>query len=307
MDKRYPVTMMCCACVPWTKDLKFDEVSFRREIKNFIDNGAKSIYIFGTAGEGYAVNMDMFKTVVKAFVDECGKKPDVMPMTGIISTSMMEMMDRIRAARDIGCRDFQISLPCWGALSDDEVMVFFRTVCGAFPDCRFIHYNNGNRTKRLCKIDMYVKLAKEVPNLVAVKYSTANIYEIYGIVTTDCPITFFFVDAGYTFGSCYGVCGLLNSFASTDMDLSWKYFNAGQKKDLKTLIGLGAYFIELSNSFSFLTHEFIDSAYDKSIERSAEPRFNNSLYPPYIGLTEEEFAVADSNMKATLKKYKGMY
>jgi len=136
MKKRYPVTMMCAACVPWTKELEFDEKTFRREVAHFVEKDVKSIYIFGTAGEGYAVNTDMFTQVLKAFMDECRKKPDVMPMAGIISTSMMEMIDRIKIGRDMGCRDFQIALPCWDGLSDDEVISFFKIICGRFPDWR---------------------------------------------------------------------------------------------------------------------------------------------------------------------------
>ena len=307
MNKRYPITMMCAACVPWTKDFKFDEAVFRKEVKHLVDHDVKSIYIFGTAGEGYAVNTQVFTQVVKAFIDECGKKSDVMPMVGIISTSMMEMIERIKIARDIGCRDFQIALPCWGALSDDEVFGFFKSICGQFPDCRFIHYNNGSRTKKLCTIDLYVKIAEEVPNLVAAKYSTSNMYEIYKIVTTDCPITFYLVNVGYIYGAMVGECGLLSSFASVDMDLAWKYFHAGQNKEHKTLVDLGSYIIELVKCFSIVDRELIDSAYDKTIERVADPGFSNTLYPPYKGLTEDEFNIVFNKMKTVIGKYKDEY
>lgn len=307
MSKRYPITMMCAACVPWTKDFKFDEAAFKKEVKHLVDNDAKSIYIFGTAGEGYAVNTEVYTQVVKALLEECSKKPDVMPMAGIISTSMMDIIDRITIAKNIGCKDFQIALPCWGALSDDEVIGFFKSICGLFPDCRFIHYNNGPRSKKLCTIDLYVRIAEEVPNLVAAKYSTSNMYEIYKIVTTDCPITFYLVDAGYTFGAMNGECALLNSFASVDMELAWKYFHAGQNKDYQTLIDLGSYNMELVGCFGVVERELIDSAYDKTIERVADPGFSNTLYPPYTGLSEEEFNIVNNRMRAVLEKYKAKY
>ena len=304
MEKRYPITMMCAACVPWTKDFEFDEASFRKQVKNLVDHDAKSIYIFGTAGEGYAVNARVFAQVVKALVEECAKKADVMPMTGIISTSMMEMIDRIEIGRSLGCRDFQIALPCWGALNDEEVIGFFKTICGRFPDCRFIHYNNGPRSKKLCKINLYVELAKVVPNLVAVKYSTDKMYEIYNMVTTECPIAFYLVDAGYTYGIMKGQCGFLNSFASIDMDLAWRYFYAGQNKEYGTLLELDSYYKELVNCFDMITREVMDSALDKSIERVADEDFCNTLYPPYNGLTEDEFREVDRRMKAVRTKYK---
>jgi dihydrodipicolinate synthase/N-acetylneuraminate lyase len=307
MDKRYPVTMMCGPCVPWTRDWEFDEAAFRAEVGYLVEHGVKSLYIFGTAGEGYAVNGRVFAQVVRAFVDECGKVDGVMPMTGIISTSLMEMLDRIAIGRELGCRDFQIALPCWGALSDAEVLDFFRLVCGRFPDCRFIHYNNGPRSKKLCTIDLYLKLAAAVPNLVAVKYSTSNMYEIYSIVSADCPLAFYMVDGGYTYGAMLGTCGFLNSFAAIDADLAWKYFYAGQNRDYPTLLDLDLYYKELNDCFLPVTREVIDSAMDKTIERVANNQFSNTLYPPYQGLTEEEFALIDRGMKAVRTKYRLKY
>ncbi len=295
--------MMCAACVPWTKDFEFDEAAFRKQVKNLVDHDAKSIYIFGTAGEGYAVNARVFAQVVKALVEECAKKTDVMPMTGVISTSMMEMIDRIKIGRDLGCRDFQIALPCWGALNDEEVIGFFKTICGQFPDCRFIHYNNGPRSKKLCKIGLYTELAKVIPNLVAVKYSTDKMYEIYNMVTTECPIAFYLVDAGYTYGIMKGQCGFLNSFASIDMGLAWRYFYAGQNKEYEVLLELDSYYKELVNCFDMITREVMDSALDKSIERVADGTFCNTLYPPYNGLTEDEFSEVERRMKEVRANY----
>ena len=95
MEKRYPRTIMATACVPWNEDLSFDEENFRRGVALLMDNGIRSIYIFGTAGEGYAVNREQFVQITKAFLDETRKTPEVMPMTGIISLSMSEIIERI--------------------------------------------------------------------------------------------------------------------------------------------------------------------------------------------------------------------
>ena len=304
--KRYPITMMCTACIPWTDDLQFDEASFRSEVNHLVGNGAKSIYIFGTAGEGYALNTEVFTQIVSVFIEECSKGENVMPTTGIISTSILEMFDRVEIARNLGCKDFQIALPCWGALSDDEVIEFFKLVCNKYPDCRFIHYNNGARSKKLCTIDLYIKLAKEVDNLVAAKYSTSNTYEIYNTIKGDTPIAIYLVDSGgYTYGSMVGTCGFLNSFASVDMDLAWKYFYAGQNKQYDKLQELDLFYKELEGCFDFIDRDMIDTAYDKTIEKVADIGFNHSLFPPYKGLTNQEFEIVNKKMKAVIIKYKG--
>ena len=304
MEKRYPLTMMCAACIPWTDDFDFDEAKFRVHVKDLVDGGAKSIYIMGTAGEGYALDIDTFTRVVRAFLDVCKDGEDVMPMVGLISTSAKEIMHRIEIAQSLGCRDFQIALPCWGALTDDEVVEYFKMVCGRFPDCRFIHYNNGPRSKKLVTADLYVKLAQLVPNLVAAKYSTHNMPEIYTLAKTQCPITFYLVDGGYTFGAMVGQFGFLNSFYSINMKLAWEYFEAGQNRDYETLLHGDAFYRDASECFSFIERPLIDSAYDKSIERVADPDFDNKLYPPYMGLTEDEFEKVNKTMREVIEKYK---
>ena len=304
MKKRYPITMMCAACIPWTEDLQFDEVSFRREVSHLIEGGAKSIYILGTAGEGYTLDTEMFKEIVAVFLDACKEGEGVMPMIGIISTSMPEMIARIRIAYDLGGRDFQIACPCWGELNDKDVMTFFKIVCGTFPDCRFVHYNNGPRSKTKVAAGQYVRLAQEIPNLVGAKYSTPNMYEIHALAEADCPITFFLVDGGYAFGSMVGEFGWLNSFASLDMDLAWECFHAGQEHKYARLVELTTMYMKFSDVLGKVSRPMMDSALDKTIERVADSRFSNKLYPPYEGLTEEEFAMVDKEMKQVLAAYK---
>ena len=55
-------------------------------------------------------------------------------MIGAIGLSTAQIVERLRIAYDIGFREFQVSLPSWGPLTDDEVMRFFVDVCGTFPD-----------------------------------------------------------------------------------------------------------------------------------------------------------------------------
>ena len=68
---------------------------------------------------------------------------------------------------------FQISLPSWGTLDEAETMLFFQTVCGRFPDCRFLHYNLP-RAGRIIRGREYHRIAEAVPNLVATKNSSTD-------------------------------------------------------------------------------------------------------------------------------------
>lgn len=49
-----PAAILATAVVPWTDRYEFDEAVFRREVLTIARNLTHHIYVFGTAGEGYA-------------------------------------------------------------------------------------------------------------------------------------------------------------------------------------------------------------------------------------------------------------
>ena len=104
---------MATAVVPWTDRDTLDEASFQREIGALLEAGYTHLYIFGTAGEGYAVDEVLFEQVARVFVEEM-RKHRAEPMVGVISLSLRSVMRRIAFARDeLGVHLFQISLPSW--------------------------------------------------------------------------------------------------------------------------------------------------------------------------------------------------
>jgi dihydrodipicolinate synthase/N-acetylneuraminate lyase len=287
-DKRYPKTILATACVPWTPSFGFDEVSFRKEVQGLIKRGIHNIYLFGTAGEGYAVNEKQFEDIVTVFADEM-RSPDLFPMVGIISLSMRTMLDRIDKCRSLGIKDFQFSLPSWGALSDTELDTFVHGMCDPFPDCRFLHYNNP-RTKRLLNINDYEALASRIPNLVGVKFSTSDLNTLLSITASSCPLRFFFTETGYGFASMIGEFGLLLSIATSRIEKAWKYLNsaieAGTEVTLemqKELTYMVSKLIEITGSPK------IDGAYDKMFCKLLDPDFPIRLLPPYEYNTDESF------------------
>ncbi len=98
------------------------------------------LYIFGAAGEGYAVDTARFQQILRVFDGET-RGENIHPMVGVIALSTANFVERIGYAYDVGFRVFQISFPFWGALNDQELMTFFRDLCGAFPHAQFLRYN----------------------------------------------------------------------------------------------------------------------------------------------------------------------
>ena len=87
MGKRYPQVILGTACVPWTEKFELDEDAFRQNILLMLKNGVRNIYLFGTAGEGYAVNREQYVRIVKAFLNEMSHNGDAQPMICLLYTS----------------------------------------------------------------------------------------------------------------------------------------------------------------------------------------------------------------------------
>ena len=83
---RHACTIMVSCVVPWTVDEEIDVPRFRAQAAAALAAGYRHVYIFGTAGEGYAVDTRRFRAVAELFRD-CTDGPDIEPMVGVIGLS----------------------------------------------------------------------------------------------------------------------------------------------------------------------------------------------------------------------------
>src|SRR5688572_10458282 len=137
--KRFPCCILATCVVPWDERGQCRDELFVHQVRSLL-RLTPHLYIFGTAGEGYAVTEEQFRHIARLFTDTM-REGGGTPMVGVISASLPTIVERIEWCRQIGVRQFQISLPCWGALTDRELLTFFRETCGRFGDCQFLHYN----------------------------------------------------------------------------------------------------------------------------------------------------------------------
>jgi dihydrodipicolinate synthase/N-acetylneuraminate lyase len=278
---------MCTCVVPWDERGQFIESLFADQVRGML-HLTPHLYIFGTAGEGHAVSDRQFEQVARVF-HETMRSGGAEAMVGVISLSLPAMVQRIALCRELGIRRFQISLPSWGALTDAEVSVLFREVCGQFRDCQFLHYNLM-RTKRLVTPEQYAELAAEHPNLVATKNSTDSMLRIQGLIRLSPDLQHFLDEGGYVYGSQVGECGLLASVA-TNHAACRAFFEAGQRGDLPKLLELHAEIAQLIDALVRAAGPecHIDAAFDKMLWKLRDERFPLRLLPPYQGASDAGF------------------
>ena len=284
--KRFPAGIMSTCCIPWDENGRFAERIFRKNVQHSLQQ-TKLLYVFGTAGEGYAVTDSQYEEIVTVFADEM-RRGKAEPMVGIIGLSLGGIIERIQRGRDLGVKQFQISLPSWAALSEKELFSFFTHLCGGFPDCQFMHYNLL-RTKRMVTGKEYGRLADEHPNLVATKNCGDSQSHLRSLIEDAPQLQHFLSEAGYVYGSLFGECGILASFI-----MNWPkqkaLFEAGQRRDVATLVSIQREVdIVLRTLFETIPDNRIDGSYDKLFEKMYQPEMPLRLLPPYIGTSDEEY------------------
>jgi dihydrodipicolinate synthase/N-acetylneuraminate lyase len=289
---RYHQTVLVSCEIPWDEREQLMPDLFRREIRMLRALGFHDLYIFGTAGEGYAVDTARFREIVTLFREETND-PAVRPMVGVIGLSTATVVERVAEAYELGFRTFQISLPSWGALNDHELLTFFVDVCGSFPDAAFLHYNLP-RAKRVLTGADYRRVLEQVPNLVATKNTGGGAQRAADLMSTVPELQHFFGEDNFLHGCLYGECSLLSSFAPMVPARTWEYFHAAREHRLERALLLQHGFRRLLNEVlgPLLARERMDGAYDKLIVRlGGLEELPLRLLSPYQGFGEDEYLV----------------
>jgi len=286
---RYPQTVLVSCEIPWDDKEQLLEEVFRREVRSVLKH-FNHLYIFGTAGEGYAVDTARFQQIVPIFYEET-RGDNIHPMVGVIGLSTANIVERLHFAYNVGFRVFQISLPAWGALNDTEVLTFFKDVCGAFPAAQFLHYNLP-RTKRILDGPDYRRLIEAMPNLVATKNTGGGMGRAANLMQHAAELQHFFGEENFPHGCLYGECSMLSSFGPMAPRKTWALFEAGRKRQIEQLFGLQKEFHDMLYDVlgSVLSEGRIDGAYDKMLVRlGGLEEMPLRLLSPYQCFTEEQY------------------
>jgi dihydrodipicolinate synthase/N-acetylneuraminate lyase len=287
MQTRHHQTILVSCEVPWDENERLEEKVFRQEIRHFVSLGFSDLYIFGTAGEGHAVDSSRFESIVKVFREETDQN-GITAMVGVIGLSTANVLERIKIAHQVGFRYFQISLPSWGVLDESETVRFFRDVCGAFADSKFLHYNLL-RSRRLIEAKEYRRLADEIPNLVATKNTGTTVAGTIGLMRTVPELQHFFGEAMFPTGCLVGECSLLSSFGPMLPTRTRDFFEAGRTRQLERLFRLQVEYLSAVADIQAPIQgtNLMDGAYDKMWARLGGVPMPLRLLSPYESFSED--------------------
>ncbi len=275
--------------IPWDEQEQLEVELFRAEIRQLLSLGFRDLYIFGTAGEGHAVDSARFDRVVRVFREETSGD-SVTAMVGVIGLSTANVTERIETAYKAGFHLFQISLPSWGLLDDAEMMRFFHDICDRFPDCGFLHYNLV-RSRRLLTAQEYRRVVDEIPNLIATKNTGTTVAGTIELMRTVPELQHFFGESMFPTGCLIGECSLLSSFGPMMPTKTKELFEYGRTRQIDKLFQAQAEYMQVVDAFHDPVRgtSRMDGAYDKMWVRLGGIRMPLRLLSPYLPFPEEIF------------------
>ena len=178
--------MLTAMVTPFDENL---EVNYDRAAKlaeYLLEQGNDGIVVNGTTGESPTLNDDekvqMFRTVKQTV----GERAVVIAGTG--SNNTHHSIELTQKAAECGVDGIMLVVPYYSKPSQEGLYQHFKTVAAA-TDLPIILYNIPGRCGTNLAPETVVRLANDVPNIVAIKEASGNLDQIARLKTM-CPADF---------------------------------------------------------------------------------------------------------------------
>ena len=151
----------------------FDVDAYRADVRRCCEAGVPGVYTGGTTGEFYAMELDEWKAITTATVEEC-KAHGTPVMIGVTSTYTLGAQRRAAYAAEVGADAAQVALPFWMAVEAGEVVPFFKAVSDACPGLALNIYETS-RAKKTLTVAQHRAIHAELGCYVAVKANEGTV------------------------------------------------------------------------------------------------------------------------------------
>ena len=217
---------------PFTAEDQVDHAFLAKHAKQLIDAGCRGIVPLGSLGEAATLSfeekLDILRTLVKALD---GRAP-VIP--GIAALSTREAVKLAKEAKALGCGGLMVLPPYVYSTDWREMGAHVRAIIAA-TDLPCMLYNNPVAYKTDFSPSHIAELAKEFPNLQAVKESSGDVRRFAGIrallgdrlqllVGMDDAIV-----EGVAMGAVGWIAGLVNAYPKESVKLFELAHDGGPK------------------------------------------------------------------------------
>ncbi len=178
--------MLTAMVTPFDKNLEVNYDMAAKLAEYLLEQGNDGIVVNGTTGESPTLNDDekvqMFRTVKQTV----GERAVVIAGTG--SNNTHHSIELTQKAAECGVDGIMLVVPYYSKPSQEGLYQHFKTVAAA-TDLPIILYNIPGRCGTNLAPETVVRLANDVPNIVAIKEASGNLDQIARLKTM-CPADF---------------------------------------------------------------------------------------------------------------------
>ena len=178
--------MLTAMVTPFDKNLEVSYDMAEKLAEYLLEQGNDGIVVNGTTGESPTLNDDekvqMFRTVKQTV----GERAVVIAGTG--SNNTHHSIELTQKAAECGVDGIMLVVPYYSKPSQEGLYQHFKTVAAA-TDLPIILYNIPGRCGTNLAPETVVRLANDVPNIVAIKEASGNLDQIARLKTM-CPADF---------------------------------------------------------------------------------------------------------------------
>ena len=210
---------------PWDVRGELDEGVLGRNCEQLAAAGIDGIYTTDSDGEFYAIELDEFRRLARAF----GAAMEAVHLDaamGVTWTHTRGIIERIKASCDAGIPNVHVAFPFFMQLAASDVDRFWDDLARAVPEARWIHYAHPRCGPALSGAD-YARLAQRFPEqLIGSKLSERDIIPLTEILMRSAGLAHFITDPILAPGMMLGAKGCYSYWFNTLPHWHRRYMDA---------------------------------------------------------------------------------
>lgn len=172
---------------PFNADGSINDAGVVAVVNHLLENGSDGIVVCGTTGESptlsHAEKLRLFRLVKQT----AGKRGTVIAGTGGNDTAAS--LELTKEAAEIGVDGALLVVPPYNKPSMEGLYQHFKAIANSAPNLPCMLYNVPGRTAQNMDAATTARLAKDVPNVVAMKEASGNLVQMAEIIA-DAPADF---------------------------------------------------------------------------------------------------------------------
>ena len=158
---------------PYTKEGLVDYKEAKKLVRHLIRQGIEGLYVCGSTGEAFLLNLDERKRLLEAVLEENNGETTVVCHCASISTD--HMTELAKHAGDAGADAVSAVPPFYYKFSEDEIIGYYKALADAV-ELPVIVYNYTELSGVKFTMEMFDKLFALKSNLFSVKHTSFDFY-----------------------------------------------------------------------------------------------------------------------------------